>query len=201
MAVDKKISQLTSLAQVDVDVALDVLPIVDTSAVETKKITVSALVGAGASAGLTSVDINSGTIDGTSIGASSASTGAFTTLTTSSTVTLNGGTANGVLYLNGSKVATSGSALVFDGTNFGINTASPGSRLDVKGTLRLSGSTSGYVGLSPAAAAGSTTYTLPSADGTTGQFLSTNGTGTLSWASASAGGGAQDYIVQSYGIV
>ena len=29
---------------------------------------------------------------------------------------LNGGTANGVLYLNGSKVATSGSALTFDGT-------------------------------------------------------------------------------------
>jgi len=30
---------------------------------------------------------------------------------------LSGGTANGVLYLNGSKVATSGSALTFDGTN------------------------------------------------------------------------------------
>jgi hypothetical protein len=33
---------------------------------------------------------------------------------------LNGGTANGVLYLNGSKVATSGSAFVFDGTNLGL---------------------------------------------------------------------------------
>jgi hypothetical protein len=42
------------------------------------------------------------------------------TLTTSSTVTLNGGTANGVAYLNGSKVVTSGSALVFDGTNLGL---------------------------------------------------------------------------------
>ena len=41
-----------------------------------------------------------------------------TTLTTSSTVTLNGGTANGVAYLNGSKVVTSGSALTFDGTTF-----------------------------------------------------------------------------------
>jgi len=40
------------------------------------------------------------------------------------TFTLSGGTANGVLYLNGSKVATSGSALVFDGTNLGIGTAS-----------------------------------------------------------------------------
>lgn len=69
----------------------------------------------------------------------------------------------------------------------GIGTATPGSKLDVKGTLRLSGSTSGYVGISPAAAAGSTTYTLPSADGTTGQFLSTNGSGALSWSTPSSG--------------
>ena len=35
---------------------------------------------------------------------------------------LSGGTANGVLYLNGSKVVTSGSALVFDGTNLSVGT-------------------------------------------------------------------------------
>jgi hypothetical protein len=58
-------------------------------------------------------------INGT-VGATTASTGAFTTLTTSSTVTHNGGTANGVTYLNGSKVLTSGSALVFDGTHLGL---------------------------------------------------------------------------------
>ena len=39
--------------------------------------------------------------------------------------TLSGGTANGVAYLNASKVVTTGSALVFDGTNLGIGTASP----------------------------------------------------------------------------
>ena len=33
------------------------------------------------------------------------------------------GTANGVLYLNGSKVVTSGSALTFDGTNLGVGTS------------------------------------------------------------------------------
>jgi hypothetical protein len=70
--------------------------------------------------------------------------------------------------------------------NIGINTGSPGSTLDVKGTLRLSGSSSGYVALAPAAAAGSTTYTLPSADGTAGQALVTNGSGTLSWAITAA---------------
>lgn len=47
-------------------------------------------------------------------------------------LTLSGGTANGVLYLNGSKVATSGSALTFDGTNLGIGT-SPSRLLDVSG--------------------------------------------------------------------
>lgn len=74
-------------------------------------------------------------------------------------------------------------------TGLGIGTNAPGSKLDVKGTLRLSGSTSGYVGLAPAAAAGSTTYTLPSTDGSSGQFLSTNGSGTLSWATGGGGGG------------
>jgi hypothetical protein len=68
--------------------------------------------------------------------------------------------------------------------NVGIGTNSPGSKLDVSGGLRLDGSTSGYVGLQAAAAAGSTTYTLPSADGTNGQALTTNGSGTLSWATA-----------------
>jgi len=71
----------------------------------------------------------------------------------------------------------------------GIGTVTPGSTLDVKGTLRLSGATSGFVGFAPAAAAGSTTYTLPSADGTSGQVLSTNASGVLSW--AAAGGSSQ----------
>ena len=37
----------------------------------------------------------------------------------SGNLTLSGGTANGVAYLNGSKVVTSGSTLTFDGTNLG----------------------------------------------------------------------------------
>ena len=46
----------------------------------------------------------------------------------------------------------------------GIGTTTPGSALDVNGTLRLEGVTSGYVGLVAASAADGTTYTLPSAD-------------------------------------
>jgi hypothetical protein len=75
-------------------------------------------------------------INGT-VGATTATTGAFTTVAASSSVTLSGGTANGVTYLNGSKVLTSGSAIVFDGTNLGIATSSPAYKLDVVGTARV----------------------------------------------------------------
>jgi len=140
---DKKISQLTSLVQADIATATDVLPIVDTSATETKKATPAAIVGAAAAAGLTNVDINSGAIDGTTVGASSASSGAFTTLSASGSVTLSGGTANGVLYLNGSKVATSGSALTFNGTSFGVGSSSYGDAGTIGLSVGVAGSTAG----------------------------------------------------------
>jgi hypothetical protein len=65
--------------------------------------------------------------------------------------------------------------------NVGIGTLTPGAKLDVKGTIRLSGSASGYVAFTPAASAGSTTYVLPVSDGSPGQVLSTNGAGVLGW--------------------
>ena len=43
--------------------------------------------------------------------------------TNPSSVTLPNGTANGVVYANGSKVLTTGSALTFDGTNLGLQSA------------------------------------------------------------------------------
>ena len=56
-----------------------------------------------------------GPLNGT-VGATTANTGAFTTLTTSSTVTHNGGTANQVQYLNGSKVLSGSANMTFDGS-------------------------------------------------------------------------------------
>ena len=96
-----------------------------------------AIGGTAAAAGAFTTLSASSTVSGTgfstylasppAIGGTAAAAGSFTTLSASSTVTLSGGTANGVLYLNGSKVATSGTALTFDGTNFGIGTSSPSS--------------------------------------------------------------------------
>jgi hypothetical protein len=47
----------------------------------------------------------------------------LTDISASGSVTLSGGTANGVTYLNGSKVLTSGSALTYNGTNFVVGGA------------------------------------------------------------------------------
>lgn len=54
--------------------------------------------------------------------------------------------------------------------------------------LEPSGSGTNYTAFKAQAQAGNVVYTLPAADGSSGQFLSTNASGTLSW--ATAGGGA-----------
>lgn len=48
-------------------------------------------------------------------------------------------------------------------------------------TIRLNGQTSGYVELEAPATAGSNTLVLPTNNGTSGQYLQTNGSGALSW--------------------
>ena len=60
--------------------------------------------------------------------------------------------------------------------------------LNAQGDLRFADSdSSNWVAFqSPATVASNVTWTLPSADGTTGQVLSTDGSGALSWATASA---------------
>ena len=53
-------------------------------------------------------------------------------------------------------------------------------------TLRLNGSTSGYVEIDAPATAGSNTLVLPTGNGSNGQYLQTNGSGALSWATVAA---------------
>ena len=79
-----------------------------------------------------------------------------------------------------------------DGISVANGTASTGA------VLRLGEATANgtnYVAVqSPASLAANTTYTLPTADGTSGQLLSTNGSGTLSWATASGGGASYSTV-------
>ena len=60
-------------------------------------------------------------------------------LTVTGSTTLSGGTANGVAYLNGSKVVTTGSALTFDGSQLAVTGS-------VKATAALSGVWDGSTG-------------------------------------------------------
>jgi len=82
--------------------------------------TPSALVGTNITGTATSFNING------TVGATTPAAGSFTTLAASGAVTLSGGTANGVAYLNGSKVVTSGSALTFDGSRLLVGTTTAG---------------------------------------------------------------------------
>jgi hypothetical protein len=78
-----------------------------------------------------------------------------------------------------------------DGISVANGTASTGA------VIRLGEATANgtnYVGIqAPASLAANVTYTLPTADGTNGQVLTTNGSGTLSWATDATGGGGNSY--------
>jgi hypothetical protein len=69
----------------------------------------------------------------------------------------------------------------------GIGNTAPAALLDIgtagatAGTLRLYGSTSGYVQVGTTNAAGSWTMLLPASAGTNGYFLTTNGSGVTTW--------------------
>tara|TARA_R100000781_G_scaffold24782_2_gene18365 strand:- start:1432 stop:2046 length:615 start_codon:yes stop_codon:yes gene_type:complete len=54
-------------------------------------------------------------------------------------------------------------------------------------TLKLNGSSSGYVAIDAPAAAGSNTLVLPADNGSNGEYLQTNGSGTLDWAAVAGG--------------
>jgi len=125
---------------------------------------------------VTTVDINGGTVDGVAIGASSASTGAFTTLTTSSTIVASG-TVTGTRHIstgtgnaaNPAYVLTTAGALAglytsaADTINFAINSASVG-------TVTSTGLNAMAIGATSASTGAFTTLTTTStivASGTT----------------------------------
>lgn len=95
----------------------------------------------------------------------------------SGTVTNLTGTAS--ININGTVGATTPNAGTF--TTLTVNAAND---------LRLADSdSSNYVGFkAPATVSANKIWTLPNADGSNGQVLSTNGSGTLSWATAGGGG-------------
>ena len=89
------------------------------------------------------------------------------------------GVANSIQFNSGSSTFSGSANLIYDGANVTIGST---------GSLRLgSSANANFVGLRSSAAVGANvTWTLPTTDGTSGQALVTNGTGTLSFAAAGA---------------
>lgn len=85
-----------------------------------KTLTVTGTLTSTGTASFTTIDVNGGAIDGSPIGANSASTGAFTTLSTTGLATLNSATISGTSTLT--TVDINGGAI--DGTAIGANSAS-----------------------------------------------------------------------------
>jgi hypothetical protein len=122
-------------------------------------------------------------------------TAANTSITTSETLSY--GTANGVTYLNGSKVLTSGTALQFDGTNMGLGvTPSAWSSSRSKIQFSSAGTVAGFVGCYDGSGAnnpmgfGSNAYLSGSGwiynnTGAASYFSATNGT--FQWNTATSG--------------
>ena len=100
---DKKISELDAITGANT-AATDAFVVVDTSTGQTKKITREELNNAIEQDVLSTVDINGGTIDGTTIGATTPAAGSFTTVGATGNITV-GGT------VDGRDVATDGTKL------------------------------------------------------------------------------------------
>ena len=109
-----------------------------------------------------------------------------------------------------SNLTTSAGALTIDGAA-GVNLAGNSSEIDVttSGTVDINSATLDIDASGAITIDGSSVsiegLTYPASDGTNGQFLTTNGSGTLSWATESSGGatsinGLSDALVESNSI-
>jgi len=116
---------------------------------------------------IASVDINGGAIDGTTIGAASPSTGAFTTLSGISTGSVPS------LEAKGTSGVTSG--------YLELNCSENSHAIKLLGP--------------PHSASANYTLTFPNNDGDAGQFLQSNGSGVLTWAAASGTPFSTDIVV------
>jgi hypothetical protein len=122
--------------------------------------------------------------------------------TTANIEQFNGGTISNPLVINNlsnSTGTTSGALRVSGGIGIGGDMFIGGTiiledeplELRTAGSIRLwNSANTRYVGfVAPTNLSATRIYTLPASDGSAGQFLRTNGSGTLSWASAAGGSG------------
>lgn len=145
-------------------------------------------------------DVNTAGATNSQVLAYNSSTQLWSAITLTST--FSGGTIANALFINNSTVSTSsttGALRVLGGVGIVDDVYIGGSlfiedeqlTLKARSELRFADADStNYIGFkSPETVSTNLMWTLPATDGTSGQFLRTNGAGTLSWATASGEGG------------
>ena len=103
----------------------------------------------------------------------------------------------GVAAIEGVNIVTTSSTDTLTNKTLSSAIATTAFTLNATGELRLADTDSShYVGFkSPATVTTNRVWTLPSADGTSGQTLSTNGSGTLSFSTPSAGAAFSEFML------
>jgi hypothetical protein len=103
----------------------------------------------------------------------------------------------GIVAIEGVNIVTTSSTDTLTNKTLSSVIATTAFTLNATGELRLADSdSSNYVGFkSPATVATNRVWTLPSADGTSGQTLSTNGSGTLSFSTPAAGAAFSEFML------
>ena len=160
---------------------------------------------------LSSIDIDGGAIDGAAIGANSASTGAFTTITASTSVDVTGSTGfilendetitnstDGTVLINGTVAGGTGSgAGVFTSNGDQDVTIQTGN--STTGSITITDGANGNIAITPngSGAVQLDGLSWPTADGSANQVLKTDGSGTLSWSSAATAiNGLSDALIE-----
>ena len=108
------------------------------------------------------------------------------------------GGSSGQVQYNASGTLSGDAGLTYDAANDTLSTKklTLGTAGSALGEVTLSGSTSGTVTIKPAAAAGTYSLTLPTTDGNASEFLQTDGSGVLTWATPTAAAGGSTTQVQ-----
>jgi hypothetical protein len=103
----------------------------------------------------------------------------------------------GVVTIEGVNIVTTSSTDTLTNKTLSSAIATTALTLNATAELRLADTDSThYVGFkSPSTVTTNKIWTLPSADGTSGQTLSTNGSGTLSWSTAAAGAAFSEFML------
>ena len=108
------------------------------------------------------------------------------------------GGSSGQVQYNASGTLSGDAGLTYDAANDTLSTKklTLGTAGSALGEVTLSGNTSGTVTIKPAAAAGTYSLTLPTTDGNASEFLQTDGSGVLTWATPTAAAGGSTTQVQ-----